>query len=180
MSPFDYIAVIVSVIVGLGVRQNLQGVGGLLEARTRVRLYWVHLVFTGIVLLGHLQFWWLFWSSRQVDAWSFFPFLFLLLQPIILYLLSSLCFPDFSTTEKIDLKTFYYRNHRWFFGLLALLMLLIILRDILVRSVPWISQGNAVTAGVLLIAVVGATSRKPWIHAILAPLGATAMLIALF
>ena len=78
-----------------------------------------------------------------------------------------LCFPDFSGTGKVDLKEFYYRNHRWFFGLLALLMLLIILRDILFRSVPWISQGNAVTGGVLLIGVVGAISRKPWIHAIL-------------
>jgi hypothetical protein len=180
MSLFEYIAVIVAVIIGLGVTWILQGVGGLLEARARVRLYWVHLVFTGIILLGHLQFWWLFWSSRQVQAWCFFPFLFLLLQPIILYLISSLCFPDISATGKIDLKDFYYGNHRWFFGLLALLMLLIILRDILFRTVPWISQGNAVTVGVLPIGVVGALSRKPWIHAILALLAATAMLIALF
>jgi hypothetical protein len=115
-----------------------------------------------------------------VEAWSFFPFLFLLLQPIILYLLAGLCFPDFSETGSIDFRGFYYRNHRWFFGLLALLMVLISLRDILFRSVPWISQGNAVKAGVLFIAVVGVISRKPWIHAILALLGATAMLIALF
>jgi hypothetical protein len=162
------------------VTQILQGVGRLLEARTRVRLYWVHLVFTRIILVGHFQFWWLFWSSRQVEAWSFFPFLFLLIQPIILYLIATLCFPDFSGTGKIDLKEFYYRNHRWFFGLLALLMLLIILRDILFRSVPWISQGNAVTGGVLLIGVVGTASRKPWIHAILALLAVTAMLIAHF
>lgn len=180
MSLFEYGAVIVAVIIGLGVTQILQGVGGLLEARARVRLYWVDLVFTGIILVGHLQFWWLFWSSRQVEAWRFFPFLFLLLQPIILYMISTLCFPDFSGTGKIDLKEFYYRNHRWFFGLLALLMLLIILRDILFRSVPLISQGNAVTGGVLLIGVVGAISRRPWIHAILALLAATAMLIALF
>jgi hypothetical protein len=180
MSLFEYVAVIVAVIIGLGVTQILQGVGGLLEARTRVRLYWVHLVFTGIILVGHLQFWWLFWSSRQVEAWSFFPFLFLLIQPVILYLISTLCFPDFSGTGKIDLKEFYYRNHRWFFGLLALLMLLIILRDVLFRSVPLISQGNAVTGCVLLIGLAGAISRKPWIHAILAVLAATAMLIALF
>jgi hypothetical protein len=38
----------------------------------------------------------------------------------------------------------------------------------------------AVTVGVLPIGVVGALSRKPWIHAILALLAATAMLIARF
>jgi hypothetical protein len=179
-SPFEYIAVIVSVIIGLGLTRILQGVGGLLEARGRVRVYWVQLVFTGIILVGHLQFWWLFWSSRQVEAWSFFPFLFLLLQPIILYLLAGLCFPDFSERGSIDFRDFYYRNHRWFFGLLALLMVLITLRDILFRSVPWISQGNAVKVGVLLIAVIGVISGRSWIHAILALLGATAMLIALF
>jgi hypothetical protein len=178
--PFEYIAVIVSVIIGLGLTRVLQGVGGLLEARDRVRVYWVHLVFTGIIFLSHLLFWWLFWSSRQVETWSFFPFLFLLLQPIILYLLAGLCFPDLSDTGSIDFRTFYYRNHRWFFGLLALLMVLISLRDILFRSVPWVSQANAVKAGVLLIAVIGVMSRSPRIHAILALLAAIAMVIALF
>lgn len=179
-SLFEYLAVIVSVIVGLGLTRILQGVARMLEARARVRVYWVHLVFTGIVFLGHLLFWWLFWSSRQVEAWSFFPFLFLLLQPIILYLLADLCFPDFPDAGTIYFRNFYYRDHRWFFGLFALLMVLIGLRDILFRSVPWISQDNAVKVGVLLIAVVGATSRRPAIHAILAVLGAAAMLIALF
>src|SRR5215211_5228446 len=121
-SLFEILAVIVSVIVGLGLTRILQGVARMLEARARVRAYWVHLVFTGIVFLGHLLFWWLFWSSRRVEAWSFFPFLFLLLQPIILYLLAGLCFPDFFGTGPINFRTFYYRNHRWFFGLFALLM----------------------------------------------------------
>ena len=180
LSLFEYLAVIVSVIIGLGLTRILEGVGGLLEARVRVHIYWVHLVFTGIVFLGHLLFWWLFWSSRDVEAWSFFPFLFLLLQPIILYLLAGLCFPDFSGTEPIDFRIFYYRNHRWFFGLFALLMALISLRDILFRSVPWISEGNAVKAGVLVIAVVGVISSRPRVHAILALLGAVAMLAAFF
>jgi len=179
-SLFEYLAVIVSVIVGLGLTRILQGVARIVEARARVRVYWVHLVFTGIVFLSHLLFWWLFWSSRQVEAWSFFPFLFLLLQPILLYLLADLCFPAFPDSGTIDFRTFYYRDHRWFFGLFALLMVLISLRDLLFRSVPWISQDNAVKVGVLLIAVMGATSRRPGIHAILAVLGATAMLVALF
>ena len=160
-SLFEILAVIVSVIVGLGLTRILQGVARMLEARARVRAYWVHLVFTGIVFLGHLLFWWLFWSSRQVEAWSFFPFLFLLLQPILLYLLADLCFPDFPDAGTIDFRNSYYRDHRWFFGLFALLIELIGLRDILFRSVPWISQDNAVKVGVLLIAVVGATSRRP-------------------
>jgi hypothetical protein len=180
LTLFEYLAVIVSVVIGLGLTRILEGVGRVLEARAQVRLYWVHLVFTGIVFMGHLLFWWLFWSSREVQAWSFFPFLFLLLQPIILYLLAGLCFPDFSDRGPIDFRAFYYRNHRWFFGLFALLMVLISLRDILFRGVPWISQGNAVKAGVLVIAVVGVISSRPWIHAILALLGAIAMVAAFF
>jgi hypothetical protein len=37
-----------------------------------------------------------------------------------------------------------------------------------------------VKAGVLLIALVGVISSRPWIHAILAVLGATAMVAAFF
>jgi hypothetical protein len=112
LTLFEYLAVIVSVIIGLGLTRILEGVGRVLEARARVQLYWVHLVFTGIVFLGHLLFWWLFWSSREVQAWSFFPFLFLLLQPIILYLLAGLCFPDFSDRASIDFREFYYHKKR--------------------------------------------------------------------
>jgi hypothetical protein len=161
LTLFEYLAVIVSVVIGLGLTRILEGVGRVLQARAQVHLYWVHLVFTGIVFLGHLLFWWLFWSSREVEAWSFFPFLFLLLQPIILYLLAGLCFPDFSERGPIDFRAFYYRNHRWFFGLFALLMVLISLRDILFRAVPLISQGNAVKAGVLVIALVGFMRSSP-------------------
>jgi hypothetical protein len=150
------------------------------ESAARKRSPEPFVLFTGIVFLSHLLFWWLFRCSREVQAWSFFPFLFLLLQPIILYLLAGLCFPDFSDRGPIDLREFYYRNHRWFFGLFALLMVLISLRDILFRAVPWISQGNAVKAGVLVIALVGVISSRPWIHAILALLGAIAIVAAFF
>jgi hypothetical protein len=57
LSLFEYLAVIVSVIIGLGLTRILEGVGGLLQARAQVQLYWVHLVFTAIVFLGHLLFW---------------------------------------------------------------------------------------------------------------------------
>ena len=39
LTLFEYLAVIVSVVIGLGLTRILEGVGRLLEARAQVRLY---------------------------------------------------------------------------------------------------------------------------------------------
>lgn len=145
-----------------------------------MRVYWVQIVFTAIVLLGHLQFWWLFWSSRGVETWRFFPFLFLLAQPIILYLLAGLCFPDVAAEGPIELRQFYFQQHRLFLALLGSLILLISVRDLFLHPASWSSPGMAVKGGVVVIAAIGMVSRKPLVHAILAGLAILAMTIGLF
>ena len=44
MDPFSYLSVLISIILALGMTRVLVGVGELLPARSRRRLYWVHAV----------------------------------------------------------------------------------------------------------------------------------------
>ena len=179
MAQFDYIAVIVSVIIGLGLTRILQGVEALLKARGRVRLYGPHALFTLVIFLGHLQFWWLFWSSRDVKAWSFFPFLFLLAQPVVLYLLAGLSVPETRAEGAVDLRRFYYGNRVAFFACLALLMALISLRDLAFGHGAWPSPGIAIQLGVFAIGVTGIVSARPGLHWALAFVATAAMLAGL-
>jgi hypothetical protein len=51
MDAFSYLSVLISIILGLAVTQVLQGLRGLLLARSRLRAYWPSVVWGALLLL---------------------------------------------------------------------------------------------------------------------------------
>jgi len=121
MSPFEYLSVLISIILALGMTRVLAGVGEMLQARSHRRIYWVHVLWIVNVFLYLVVAWWIFYRWRNQQPWTFFLFIFVLISPTILYLASILLFPPESDLEEsIDYKTHYYANHRAFFVLFAM------------------------------------------------------------
>ena len=121
MDPFSYLSVLISIVLALGMTRVLAGVGEMLQARLRRRLYWVHLVWVGNLFLYLIIAWWIFYRWRSQQPWTFFLFVFVLISPTVLYLASLILFPPESQLdEAIDYKKHYYANHRVFFILFAL------------------------------------------------------------
>ena len=99
----------------------LAGVGEMLQARSRRRLYWVHAVWVVNLFLYLVVAWWIFYRWRNQQPWTFCFFIFVLTSPTILYLASIVPFPpESSLDEFVNYKTHYYSNHRVFFVLFAL------------------------------------------------------------
>ena len=99
----------------------LAGLGDMLQARSRRRIYWVHAIWIVNVFLYLVIAWWLFYRWRNQQLWTFFLFVFVLIAPTILYLASVLLFPrEGSAVESTNYKTHFYANHRAFFILMAL------------------------------------------------------------
>jgi hypothetical protein len=98
---FQYLAVLLSIVLGLGVTQLLTGVGRLVQARHAVRPYWPPLVWVALLLLVHVQSWWAMFELRTHAPWTFLQFLVVLLTPTTLYLMAALALPDVaeSTTD---------------------------------------------------------------------------------
>ena len=44
MGAFEYLSVLISIILALGMTRVLAGVGEMLQARSRRRVYWVHAI----------------------------------------------------------------------------------------------------------------------------------------
>src|SRR5881227_4026144 len=93
MSPFEYLSVLISIILALGMTRVLAGVGEMLQARSRRRLYWVHMVWIVNLFLYLVIAWWIFYRWRNQQPWTIFLFLFVLISPTILFLASLLLFP---------------------------------------------------------------------------------------
>ena len=136
MSAFEYLSVLISIILALGMTRVLGGVGEMLHARSRRRIYWVHAIWIVNLFLYLVVAWWIFYRWRNQQPWTFFLFIFVLISPTILYLASLLLFPREGDVDlAVDYKTHYYANHRAFFILFALFTSVDIV-DSLLKGIP--------------------------------------------
>jgi hypothetical protein len=93
MSAFEYLSVLISIILALGMTRVLAGVGEMLQASSHRQIYSVHLLWIINLFLYLLVAWWVFYRWRNQQPWTFFLFVFVLISPTILYLASVLLFP---------------------------------------------------------------------------------------
>jgi len=136
MGAFEYLSVLISIILALGMTRVLPGVGEMLQARSRRHIYWVHAIWIVNLFLYLVVAWWIFYRWRNQQPWTFFLFVFVLISPTILYLAALLLFPREGDVDlAMDYKTHYYANLRAFFILFGLFTPVDIV-DSLLKGVP--------------------------------------------
>jgi hypothetical protein len=119
MSVFEYLGVLLSVIMGLGVTHILAGLSKTIHHRRTLKLFWVHTLWAFNVLIYIVIIWWgMFWWSG-LQEWSFFQFLLLILYAIVLFLAASLLFP-WDLRNDFDFEAHFFDTRPWFFSVLAL------------------------------------------------------------
>lgn len=170
MTLFSYLSFLTSIVLALGITRLLTGFGRLLEARHHIRLYWVHFIWILNVFLFQVLNWWILFRWESAPEWTFFLFLFVLLSPIVSFLLSVFLIPD-HIEEGADLKQHFYTNHRWFFALAALLAPIDAIDTLLKGIEHFNAQGPiyVITIGVLtLLNVIAAVTKREKFHAFFA------------
>lgn len=155
VSPAEYLSVLVSIVVGLGISHVLAGVGNLLVDRLRVRFWWVWASAVLMVFVAQVQFWWSTFTVGGAVATNFFAFLFFLFTPIALYLAGVVLLPDFEGEGEIDLRTHFMANHRWFFGFVAIVPVLNAVRSVVISGDPFFNADRAFEVAFFLIQVSG-------------------------
>ena len=130
MDEFGYLAVILSIILGLSVTQLLQGLSQVINARDRVRVYGPAIGWALLLVIIDVQAWWAMFGYRNRHEWTFLQFAILLLETIFLYLLAALALPMDFLGEIVDLRANYFRHARWFFGSLIAVLLVSLLKDV--------------------------------------------------
>lgn len=167
---FDYLGVLISVILGLALTHVLMGVSRMIQSRHSARIYWVQLVWVVTVLIFVLAIWFGMYWWRQVTVWTIQDFLFLAGYASVLFLLSSILFPA-ESCEGVDFEALFFRNKNWFFGLLLLSLALDIPETVTkqiagLRPVPvqyWVFMPTVVG-----LAIAGIVTRNRRWHAVIA------------
>jgi hypothetical protein len=136
MSPFEYLSVLISIVLALGMTRVLAGVGEMLQARARRHVYWVHAIWIVNLFLYLVVAWWIFYRWRNQQPWTFYLFVFVLISPTILFLASLLLFPSESALDQfVDYKRHFYANHRAFFSIFSMFTLVDV-ADTLLKGIP--------------------------------------------
>ena len=119
MDIFEYVSVLTSIIVGLGIAHLLRGVVRLIQHPGRHPVYWVHLGWVANMFLSLVFFWWWEFNLGGIERWTFTVYLFVLCYAVLLFMISALLFPeDLSGYE--GYREYFHARRRWFFGLQAL------------------------------------------------------------
>lgn len=117
MDMFNYVMVLASVIIGLGITHLLQGVGQIVQHPGREKIYWVHLLWVAATFLRAIFWWWFEFRLSEVTEWTFTLYLFVLCYALLIYFWCALLFPrDLAGYD--GFKDYFYSRRRWFFGLI--------------------------------------------------------------
>jgi type III secretory pathway component EscS len=114
MTPYEYLTVFISVVLGLAVVHLLSGVALLLDTRVRARGYWIHAVWTANVFVTTMLVWWFNFGLTEVQEWTLPFFLNLVAYSVVLYLMSGLLYPV-RGKEVEDFVTHFEANRTRFF-----------------------------------------------------------------
>ncbi|MEP6620237.1 MAG: hypothetical protein ABJE47_13020 [bacterium] len=168
MTPFEHLTVLVSIVIGLGIGHLLTTVHELVQVRSRVRFYWLPIVWFVLIFIGLVEWWWSIFALRTTVQWNFFYFLFLLMSPVTMYLAAAFVLPDDSERghDVIDLRAYYYENSAWLFGVFAVSPILDgIRRAVTAGSLRDTGAWSNLVSGILLGSM--GVYKKAWYHTVI-------------
>ena len=116
MTTFEFVSVLLSIVVSLAFAHLLTGIARLIQAKV-ARISWVYVGWMGIFLFCCVDYWFSLWQARATELWSLGYVAFWLLLATALYLTSWLVVPsERAFSERVDLAAFYDENRRNFLG----------------------------------------------------------------
>lgn len=177
MDAFSYLSVLLSIILGLGIQQVLQGYRSLILSRKRVRFYAPPLIWSVIVLTMIAQHWWASFHLAERSEWSFAIFATILMMTALIYMMAAIVLPDIPPEEPIDLRDHYYREGPAFFGISSAAIAWSAFREVMLEGrLP--EPANLAFHGLFLtLALTAMLVKRPRLHEVLAGLMALFIVI---
>jgi hypothetical protein len=163
ITPFEYVTVLISIILGMGLTQIVAGLAQLIHRWNNTKLYLPHLILIILLFVIHIQEWWVTYEMRRYQYWRLPTFLVIILYPVNLYILARLLFP-IRWPREVDLKKFYFQNYRRIYLLIIISAFQSILDNVWLGGYHLSEQGAQFTLIALLSAVVIARKEYEWIH----------------
>jgi hypothetical protein len=168
MGLFEFLMILLSVIIGLALTELLTGVASLLRVRETVHFYWVHIGVQFGIFVALLQQWWESWDLARIEVISFGAVLLLIVPSLVLFLIAHMLFPR--PAKDANLEDYYYKQSPVIWGLVVLGTVEGTFIMPLVEQEPVFHASNISGLPMVALCVALAVSKNRKLHAIVAPL----------
>ena len=131
MTPFDFLAHAISVILGLAITRLISGIGISIRLIKSKKYFWLHGLWIINMLILIPAYWWGIYSWSSLGDWNLFHFLLLVIYTTNLYLITDFLVPEKFDSE-LNVKEYFMDNRKMFFGLLFLSLIIDIVETYLI------------------------------------------------
>jgi hypothetical protein len=163
MSLFEYLMVLVSIVMGLGITQVLRGLSKIARSRSA---YSVLTLWALLLFYQHVQSWWARWDLNEVATRNQRYFTLTVLIPCSLFGATELLLPMGATPET-DWRTHFFSVRRWFFVLMIAFSVIATLETRILLGVPMSHPYRLTQLAILTLLAIGLVSGnqriQPWL-----------------
>ncbi|MEM8892978.1 MAG: hypothetical protein AAGC88_00285 [Bacteroidota bacterium] len=153
MEPFEYVVVLTSLILGLGIAQILTSLADIVSNAKNVKLGVAHSFMVFVIFMNLIQEWWHSYQyTNTVEVWTLPLVLFLLVYPIFLFLLARMLFPTGIRGHETDLNAYYYDQWPWLFSIFLTIPIVSFFQNVFVSNLTVMSQ----VSQIILVLAYGA------------------------
>jgi hypothetical protein len=175
MDQFEYVMVLVSIIVGLGIAHILLGIGGIIDRLSRkengLELSLAHASWLGFCFAWFVMFWW--WEYRfstRVSDWTIGLYLFLVCYAVTLFLMQAVLVPR--TWDGIrSLNDYFLERRAWFYSILMFAMILDFTDSYLKGGLEYVLDTGTINlafgTAIFPVAIIGIMTTKIRFHSIM-------------
>lgn len=160
MEIFEYLMVMVAIILGLGVTQTLRG----LSKIARGSKPFIAVTIWALTLFYlHIQVWWALWDLKAVEIWNQVNYYYVVSIPCTLFAATELLLPLGSSPET-DWQSHFFSVRKWFFGILVFFVIITILESRVLLSTPLTHPYRLFQVVTLSAVVTGLVTKSPRAH----------------
>jgi hypothetical protein len=180
INPFEYVSILISIILGLGITQILSAFTDLLYDYKKVKFYWPHLLWIGFVLFLHIQDWFVTYQIRHKQSWYLPELFFVLLYPILLFAIAKMLLPTNQSEERYHMKLFYFSQFRILFFIVSLAIIVSILFNLFLLKNSIQDQLLFIPFLLVMLFVSIKDIKHEWVHQLIALILTAVSLISIF
>jgi len=149
MSKFEYLSVLIGVIIGLSVGRQVYFVGKMLTNRRQLTFDISHLILLVVTFIVQVRYWWTLWDHNILEQADFPEYLRMLLVPLLMYAATAMLCPDIDHGDHLHLPDYMMDQSRIFYIIVIICLLAGLSQALFIwqeRGPTLIIRGIAITA----------------------------------
>jgi len=179
MEIFEFVLVMVSLVLAIGFTSLLSVVASMISHRQSRKIEWYPLIWIATLFLYVPGYWWSLWDFRSV-AWTFPAYFFLLLMPTCLYIAMSLLGEALDSEDDTSRVEAFDQVRIPFFVALIIMQITGALDGWLLSVEPILNALRWVQIILVLFFIAGAISPRLAVQKVVAVVNLVLMIFAMF